>query len=194
MKKVGGRGSAHKHEDTVRHAYAKGTVVLRGLADQLSEICYDSRSITRDELRSLHGRLHEVSELLYWATLSDWVAVELSDLGSDDWNDADIDAFCDTYSDGVPVSRVEPAPEVNTRLLPDSFYEGDIPWSPNGVGISGDGVDVYPGCGPPPPGWRVIVNDPPHRRQLLLRVVGDPDSEYERMYRKVASWEESERD
>ncbi len=123
-------------EDTARHAYAKGAILLRATADRLSELCWQGKPVGRSELRSLHWQVHEVYQLLY--------SVTLSGMGSNDWSDEDLDAYHDTYSDGLPVSSLERTSDAPRREVSDEYCEGDIPWSPNVTGVF-DGIgDVSP--------------------------------------------------
>jgi hypothetical protein len=110
-----------------------------------------------------------VYELLYGVTICD--------MGSPDWSDEEVDAYRDTYS-GTPVSSLEPTDMRPAGRIPAALYEGDIPWSPNVVGTFDADDDVWPGCGPPPAGWRVVVADPPYIRRRRIRLVRDQPGEF----------------
>ena len=51
-------------DDEARHGYAVGTVALRAIADELSEIALKGDGISRWELKRLHDQLYDVYELL----------------------------------------------------------------------------------------------------------------------------------
>jgi len=83
-----------------------------------------------------------------------------------DHDDAALDAYRDTFSDGSPVSLVVGPPTSTGKSVPRNAYEHgcDIPWLPNRTGNDG-----YAEFGPIPPGCKVAVLDPPHRRMWKTR-------------------------
>jgi hypothetical protein len=143
-------------EDEARHAYANGTVVLRAIADEISEITLNGLTIRRCKLDLLLDQLYEIYELLGDRTV--W------SMGDDPAIDADedaVDAYRDTYSDGTPVSMVVGPPRSRGWSVPcnDDEYSCGIPSLPNAT--RNDGYAEY---GLIPPGCKVVVLDPPHRR------------------------------
>jgi hypothetical protein len=135
-------------EDEARHFYAEGTVKLRAMADEISEIAptFDSKFI----LMLLRVQLVDVHQLIASQTID----------GMDDR---------DTYSDGTPVSIVVGPPSSRGRSAPDDVDVCGIPWLPN---FTGD--DDYDWDGPIPPGCTVMVVTPPHRRRSNARARTTP--------------------
>jgi hypothetical protein len=143
-------------EDEARHAYANGTVVLGAVADEISEIALNGLTIRRCKLDLLLDQLYEICELLGDRTV--W------SMGDDPAIDADedaVDAYRDTSSDGTPVSMVVGPPRSRRWSVPrnDDEYSCGIPSLPNATGNDG-----YAEYGLIPPGSKVVVMDPPHRR------------------------------
>src|ERR1700694_1340485 len=141
-------------EDETRHAFAKCTGVPGAVADRLTAITMRGKPIDRDDLRHIHDQLFEVYESLGSETV-----FGMGDEPATDAEQAALDAYHDTYSDGTPVSILVQPPNRRGWSAPSEFYERDIPWLPN---TTGNGGFVAPG--PTPPGCEGIVVDPPNRR------------------------------
>jgi hypothetical protein len=88
-------------EDEARHTFAVGTVLLRGIADKLTEIALKGDTFSHRELGHLHDRLFKVYELL-----GDQTVWSIGDEPATDAAEVALDAYRDTYSDGTPVSIV----------------------------------------------------------------------------------------
>jgi hypothetical protein len=133
-------------DDHAKHSFATGAVLVRAVADKLSEITYEGNPINRDQLDRIHGQLYEL-----WLT---FYSETLDRVGPEPTTGAELmilDAYDGTYSDGSPVSITVQHPDIASYLAPAEFYTGDIPPDP-----------------PLPPGCEVIVNLPPHDRMRHL--------------------------
>jgi hypothetical protein len=151
--------------DQARHDYAVGTVVLRAIADEISEIAQKGEGMSLLELKRLHARLFDVYALIGSQTVFEMENEDAMPTA----------AYQDTYSDGTPVSIVVGPESSRGWSLPDDVYDCEIPWLPNTTGN-----DPYVGEGPTPPGCEVVVVDPPHRRKSKARAAceqADSDSE-----------------
>src|ERR1700730_8517042 len=142
-------------EDEARHAYAKGTVVLRDIADELNEIALNGNTIRRWKLERFLDQLDEIYELL-----GDRTVWSMGDEPATDAEQAAVDAYRDTYSAGPSVSIVVEPPNSRGWAVPGNVHNCVIPWLPNTTGN-----DSYDADGPLPPGCKVVVVDPPHRRK-----------------------------
>jgi hypothetical protein len=140
--------------DEARHFYAVGTVRLRAIADELSEIAQKREGMSLLELKLLHARLFDVYALIGCQTVFEM----------DNEDDVPTAAYQDNYSDGTPVSIVVGPASSRGWSLPDDVYDCEIPWLPNTTGN-----DPYVGEGPTPPGCELVVVDPPHRRKSNTR-------------------------
>jgi hypothetical protein len=151
--------------DQARHDYAVGTVRLRAIADELSEIALKGDGISQLELRLLHAQLFDVYTLIGSQTVFEMENEDAEPTA----------AYQDTYSDGTPVSIVVGPPSSRGWSAPDDMYDCEIPWLPNTTGN-----DPYVAEGPTPPGREVVVVDPPHWRKPKARAAceqADSDSE-----------------
>src|SRR6476661_1864625 len=121
-------------EDEARHDYAYGTVRLRAIADEISEIALNGLTIRRCKLDLLLGQLYEIYELLAERTV--W---RMGDEAAIEAEDPAVDAYRDTFSDGSPVSLVVGPPTSTGKSVPRNAYEHgcDIPWLPNRTGNDG---------------------------------------------------------
>jgi len=146
-------------EDEARHSYAKGTVVLRTIADELSEIALKGDRISRWELKRLHGQLSHVYEILGTHTV-----FGMRDEPVTDGSPKALWAYWDTYSDGTPVTIVVGPPSSRGWAAPGDVYDCGIPWLPNIIS-----TDDYDADGPIPPGCEVIVVAPPDQRRSTAR-------------------------
>jgi hypothetical protein len=157
-------------EDEARHDYAKVTVVLRDIADELNEIALNGNTIRRWKLERFLDQLDEIYELV-----GDRTVWSMGDEPATDAEQSAVDAYRDTYSDGTPVSIVVGPPSSKGWSLPGNVHHCIIPWLPNTTGN-----DSYDTGGPLPPGCKVVVMDPPHRRMPIARAARqdrDADSE-----------------
>lgn len=145
-------------EDEARHSYAKGTVLLRDIADELRKIAVSGNTIRAWQLERFHGQLYKIYELLGSHTV--W---SMGDEPATDAEEAALDAYRDTYRDGTPVSIVVGPPSSPGWSAPGDVYDCGLPWHPN-MGNCG-----YVAYGPIPPGCKVVVVDPPHRRMSKAR-------------------------
>ena len=139
-------------EDDAKHFCAVGTVSLRAIADDISEIALKGEGISLLELQLLHVRLKNVYQLIGGQTV----------FGMD--------------NDGTPVAVVVGPPSSRGWSAPGDVYDCGIPWLP--ITINNDDYDED---GPIPPGCEVMVVDPPHQRKLKTRAVcqeayGDPEA------------------
>jgi hypothetical protein len=137
-------------EDEARHFCAVGTVLVRAIADEISEIAQKGDRISLLELKRLHAQLVNVYELIGSQTV----------FGMDNE---------DTYSDGTPVSIVVGAPSSRGLSTPGDVYDCGIPWLPNIMS-----TDDYDADGPIPPGCEVMVVDPPRQRKSKARARTTP--------------------
>src|SRR6476646_6896896 len=88
-------------DDEARYGYAVGTVALRAIADELSEIALRGDGINRWELKRLHDQLYDLYELLGTHTVFGMGNEPVSDGSAKAlW------AYWDTFSDGTPVTIV----------------------------------------------------------------------------------------
>jgi hypothetical protein len=152
-------------EDEARHGYAVGTVALRAVADEISEIVR-----TRWEREHLHNELYCFYELLGTHTV-----FGMRDEPVTDGSPKALWAYWDTYSDGTPVTIVVGPPSSGGRSAPSNERSCGIPWLPNIMSTDG-----YDADGPIPPGCEVIVVAPPHERKSTARAAceqADSDSE-----------------
>jgi hypothetical protein len=147
--------------DEARQCYAVGTVRLRAIADDLSEIALKGDGTSRLELKLLHAGLSDVYELLGRSTVFG--------MGNEAAEPAAATAYRDAYSDGTPVSIAVGPPSSRGWSAPSDAYDCYIPWLPNTSGNDG-----YVGDGPTPPGCAVIVVDPPHWRRSKARARTTP--------------------
>jgi hypothetical protein len=158
-------------EDEARHSYAYGTVILRAIADEISEITLNGLTIRRCKLELLLDQLYKIYELL-----GDRTVWRMGDEAAIEAEDPALDAYRDTYSDDSPVSIVLGPPSSRGWSVPRNEYEYScgIPWLPNATGNDG-----YAEYGPIPPGCKVVVLDPPHRRMSKARAARrDGDSAF----------------
>jgi hypothetical protein len=146
-------------EDEARHGYAVGTVALRAIADELSQIALKEHGINRWELKRLHDQLYDLYELLGTHTV-----FGMRDEPVTDGSPKALWAYGDTYSDGTPVTIVAGPPSSRGCSAPSNERSCDIPWLPN---IFGN--DDYDAEGPIPRGCEVIVVAPPHERKSTAR-------------------------
>jgi hypothetical protein len=130
-------------DDDDKHFYAKSTVRLRAVVDDLSEIAQKVDGKTRLELKRLRAQLVSVYQLIGYHTV-----FEMDN--------------ADTYSDCTPVSIVVGPPSSRDWSAPEDVYDCGIPWNPNMA-------DGYDADGPVPPGCEVMVVDPPHQRKSTAR-------------------------
>ena len=137
--------------DEARHFYAVGTVRLRAIADEISEIAQKGEGMSLLELKRLHARLFDVYALIGSQTVFEMENEDAMPTA----------AYQDTYSDGTPVSIVVGPASSRGWSLPRNDYEYScgIPSLPNATGNDG-----YAEYGPIPPGCKVVVVDPAHRR------------------------------
>jgi hypothetical protein len=149
-------GRTPEEKDEARCFYAEGTVCLRAIADELSEIAQKGEGISKLQLKLLHARLYNVYALIGYQTVFEM----------DNEDNVPTAAYQDTYSDGTPVSIVVGPPSSRGWSLPDDMYDCEIPWLPNTTGN-----DPYVGEGPTPPGCEVIIVAPPHRRKSTTRAI-----------------------
>ena len=152
-------------EDEARYGYAAGTVALRAIADELSEIALKGDRISQLELKLLHAQLFDVYTLIGSQTVFEMENEDAMPTA----------AYQDTYSDGTPVSIVVGPRSSRGWSAPDDMYDCEIPWLPNT-----SGNDPYVADGPTPPGCEVMVVDPPHQRKSKARSAceqADSDSE-----------------
>jgi hypothetical protein len=131
--------------DEAKHFYAVGTVRVRAIADEISEIAQKGDRISLLERKRLHAQLVNVYELTRSQTV----------FGMDNE---------DTFSDGTPVTIVAGPPSSRGCSAPSNEHSCEIPWLPNIFG--NDGYDPE---GPIPPGCEVIVVAPPHQRKSTAR-------------------------
>jgi hypothetical protein len=141
-------------EDESRHSRAEGTVVLRATADELLQIAVSGKTISPRRLKRLHAHLFHVYELLGSHTV-----FGMGDEPATDAEQAALDTYRDTYSDGTLVSIVVGPPGSRGWSAPARVYDCGIPWLPNTRGNDG-----YVADGRIPPGCKVMVVGPPHRR------------------------------
>ena len=88
-------------DDEARYGYAVGTVALRAIADELSEIALRGDGINRWELKRRHDQLYDLYELLGTHTV-----FGMRDEPVTDGSPKALWAYWDTYSDGTPVTIV----------------------------------------------------------------------------------------
>lgn len=150
-------------EDRVRHDYARATVVSRRIADALTAIFAGRRDFDREQLRGLHADVKYLYDIVFANTVCHLIP---DTHGDHDDVDTERDRFHDTYSDGEPVSTIQPTDEVHAELIHSSFFEGDIPWFPNPTVEWPSELDrCHWGTGPTPVGWEVVVNETPMSRR-----------------------------
>jgi hypothetical protein len=99
MNNTSGRTSDEK--DEARHFYAVGTVLVRAIADEISEMALTGDGISRWELKRLHDQLSHVYEILGSHTV-----FGMRDEPVTDGSPKALRAYWDTYSDGAPVTIV----------------------------------------------------------------------------------------
>jgi hypothetical protein len=144
-------------DDQLRRTFAASTVELKGISYRLGEIAYRGQPLSREDLRCLHRKLITTWQEVYSGTLA---CIGPQVTAETFWAEADErDAHHDTYSDGTPVSIIVQSQDDLTEPVPAEFREGDIPDIPNFTGNM-DGLES-PYL---PPGYEVIVLDPPHKR------------------------------
>jgi hypothetical protein len=148
--------------DDARHSKSKATVVLRAIADALTEIAATRDRISAREVKHLHDQLLTVCQLL-----DGHIIWSMEDEPATFADEAARDAYRDTYSDDTPVSIVVGPPSKRARSARGTVYDCGIPWLPNTTG--NDGYNAY---GRIPPGCQVMVVDPPHRRKPTARAAG----------------------
>jgi len=145
--------------DEARHSRAKGTVVVRAIADELTQIAVSGGKIRLGKLKHLHSQLFKVYQLL-----DGHIGWSMEDELATFADDAALDAYRDTFSDGTPVSIGVGPPSSRDWRVPGNVHDCGIPWLPNTTGN-----DSYDADGPIPPGCKVVVVDPPHRRKSTAR-------------------------
>src|SRR6476660_241785 len=94
-------GRTPEELDKARYAYAKGTLLLRAIEDELSEIAVNGLVVRRCKLERLIDQLEDIYELL--GALTVW---GMADDATGDPEDPALVAYRDTYSNGSPVSKV----------------------------------------------------------------------------------------
>ena len=146
-------------EDEARYAYAKGTVLLRAVADRLSAITLKGNPIDRHDLRRLHDQLFEVYELLGSETV-----FGMGDEPATDAEQAALYAYRDTYSDGTLVTTVIGPPHSSAWSAPLDRHRSGVPWLPKMTGTFG-----YLPNGPRPPGCEVLLASPPATRKPVAQ-------------------------
>src|SRR5882724_10329091 len=98
--------------DEAKHFYAVGTVRVRAIADEISEIAQKGDRISLLERKRLHAQLVNVYELTRSQTV----------FGMDNE---------DTFSDGTPVTIVAGPPSSRGCSAPSNEHSCEIPWLPN---------------------------------------------------------------
>jgi hypothetical protein len=141
-------------DDEAKHAFAKGTLSIKAIDDKLSAIHLEGYPIHRREIYDIRDRLYEVYELLSSVTV-----LGMGEGPATDSEEAALDSYCDTYSDGTPVAIVIGPPNSSAWSAPLDPHRSGVPWNPKMTGAFG-----YLPDGPCPPGCDVIVVDPPNRR------------------------------
>jgi hypothetical protein len=182
----------YQDEDDLRHAFAVGTVAVRGIIDRLTVIALEGRPLTADDLHTVRDQLQEVWEELYGITIGR--------LGWDLVDDEEARDYCqDRYSDGrAVVSIVRPAVLATNRRYGysrDSWpeqqlwseqeeaeskedgihYNGDLWWNPC-VTVTVDDVDMSPG--PTPEGLEVHVDPTPYALAAKERYSKPPQQQF----------------
>jgi hypothetical protein len=109
--------TAAQDEDATKYHFAEGSLVLRGLADRLSEIFHDGEHIVEHELREMHADLKYLWDIL--------VAESIAGIGAE----AVGAEHHRTYSDGSQVAYA-PAIEDFVNPVPAHFRELQISHMP----------------------------------------------------------------
>jgi hypothetical protein len=146
-------------EDEAKHTFAEGVVTLSAVANRLNTIATEGKPINRWDLKRLHDQLYEVYEQLGSATVFG--------MGQDPATDAEeaaLDSYCDTYSDGTPVAIVIGPSNSSAWSAPLDPHGSRVPWNPKMTGPFG-----YLPDGPRPLGCEVIVVNPPNRRMSKVQ-------------------------
>lgn len=148
--KIDRYGLGHdQSEDVTKYHFAKGSQLLRGLADHVSEIYHRGRHINEHELRSMHADLKHLWDIVRAETIA---GIPPDQEGTASGGAAKYHQF---YSDGTQVVHIlHPSGDVD--VVPPHFREPFI--SP----------DPCPGTDPPEDGRGrrrdVRVELPPHER------------------------------
>ena len=134
--------SQDEPKDGARYVWAQGKRNIRSAAYHVSELAREGRPITEADARKLHWNL-----IMLWGLLDE---ATVGSLGPEPTSVEEelfrYDPTFNFYSDGTPVASLVQIGGSDGSRLPDELYEGDI--GQHGL----------------PPGWEVIVLEPPHRR------------------------------
>lgn len=140
--------SQDEREDEARYVWAQGKRNIRSAAYCLSELAREGRPITEADARQIHFDL-----MVLWGLLDEATVGSLGPKPTSEEDEAfRYDSTYNFYSDRTPTARLRQIGGSDGSRLPREFYEGDI--GQHGV----------------PPGWEVIVLDPPHRRGTIEHV------------------------
>ena len=128
--------------DNLRHAWAYRHKI-NTVAYAISHHARDRTLITKDEASDPHWCLAWVRKVLDDATVG-----RLAPPPEEESEEEELLRYksYDTYSDGTPVVTVEPEPDSEADPLPADYLDGSIEEQ-----------------GPVPPGWHVVIANPPHR-------------------------------
>ena len=138
----------HQDEDTTRYHFAQGSLLLRGLADCVSQIFHEGRPIAEAELR----RIHEEPRGMWWILISE--TLQGIEPATDALNEDVLAAYHSTYSDGTYVVH-ESTTDDPYRSMPSHFREQTICHLPDFL----DGQDWEPRAKS-----LTVLNEPPHER------------------------------
>jgi len=133
--------------DDFRYAWAHRHKI-NTVAYAISHHVRDGNPITSDEARELHLCLAWVRQVLEDATVG-----RLAPEGETEEEALLRYASYDTYGDGTPVVALEREPGSDSDPLPPDYFELSIEEN-----------------GPVPRGWKVVIADPPHRRESTRRI------------------------
>jgi hypothetical protein len=106
-------------EDTTKHHFAQGSLLLRGLADRMSEIFHSGRPIGEYELRGMHTDLKDLWNILTSETLD---GIEPAEGAADP---SVLARYHGTYADGTCVALALDVEDWASRV-PPHFRESQI--------------------------------------------------------------------
>jgi hypothetical protein len=130
-------------EDKAKYTWARGKRAINAVAYTLSEFARDGKPISPEDVREFHFHLIEV-----WGLLLDATVGALGPEPRSEEEQLLREASYEIYSDGTPVATLVRIPGRDADPVPIELCEYIVRH------------------GPTPPGWQIVVGDPPHGRPV----------------------------
>ncbi|OBH94300.1 hypothetical protein [Mycobacterium sp. E2733] len=129
-------------EDQAKYLFATGMLLVGRVKKRLNQLARTGATIEPDEGQLLCDMLYDIGSVIDVAT---------------------VHYMCNepTYSDGTSVVSIEQTANASTTPVPQKLGEGDMPCIAK---LTGDFETIYEAVhqiASHPPGWKVVVADPP---------------------------------